>query len=162
MKKLLVMGAIFCAAVTSQASLYGSRDTLAGQIGFSQAAVGFGAEYEHRLDTMGVGGYFNYSSEEKTAVKNQLMSFGGIAPIHLLDDTKLDVSIAPGFGITMVKGINGAEDQTVFGPLWKLSTYFKMNSSVKVGIQHTQLVNWFSNKLPANTNYTNFSVAFAF
>lgn len=164
MKNLFLSSAVFLVSVVTHAATYGygSANSLTGLIGFSQSAVSFGANYEHRLDTMGVGGYFLYSGEQKDAGKNQTISFGGLAPMHLLDDSRLDVYLAPGFGITMVKGISGQEDQTIFGPLWKIGAMFKMNSTVKVGLEQTNLVNWFSDKVSADVNYTNFAVNFAF
>jgi hypothetical protein len=157
---------VFAAAVSQAASSYASsysRDSITGLIGFNASAVNFGANYEHRVDNnLGVGGYFLYGSEKKDVGINQITSFGGIAPMHILDDARTNVYIAPGFGIHMIKGINGAEDVTTFGPLWKIGAMFKMTSAVKVGAEHTQLVNWFSDKAAGNANYTNIAVNFAF
>ncbi len=163
MKNILITAAILLTATLSQAAYYSSsKSTVTGIIGFASGAVNFGANYEHHIDAMGVGGYFNYNSEEKTSGRNQIVSFGALAPLHLLDDSKYDVTVAPGFGISMVKGLPGNDDQTVFGPLWKISTFFKMTSTIKIGLEHTELVNWFSNKVAADIRYTSFAVGFAF
>ncbi len=172
MKKMIMVGAILLAAAVSQAaslssSRYGSSDEVTGLIGFTKSAVNFGVNYEHRLESnLGVGGYFLYSSEHKEGLtgNNQLTSFGAILPAHLIDDHKLDVYLAPGFGIFMVKGLSNfnQDDQTTFGPLWKMGFQYKVASNVKVGLERTEIVNWFTDKLAGNYDYTNFAISFGF
>lgn len=166
MKRLIVASAVLLASVISHAATYGygSADSATGLIGFSQAAVTFGANYEHRQDALGLGGYFLYSGEQKDGGKNQVISFGGIAPMHLLDDSRLDVYLAPGFGISMIKGISPQSDQTIFGPVWKIGALFKMTPEVKIGLEQMTLVNWFSDQphIGSAAMFTNFAVNFAF
>lgn len=167
MKNLILVTALLLTSVVSQAATYGSEQSITGIVGFTQSAPNFGANYERRIDNnMGVGGYFHFASEQKNGFgKNQTMSFGAMAPMHLLDNSRADVYLAPGFGITMVKGITGTlvpDDQTIFGPIWKVGAMFKMTSSVKLGLEQTHITNWFTDKLPSDMEYTNFAVNFAF
>jgi len=167
MKKLLLVGALLLSAIVSQAALPGSRGSsaLTGLLGFTQSAVNFGVNYEHRLDSsMGFGGYFLYSGEEKDngLNKNQTMSFGAMAPAHVLDDNRFDIYLAPGFGITMVKGITPQNDETVFGPSIKTGMLFKISSNVKAGIEYSYFTNWFNDKSGPSAEYTNAALSFGF
>lgn len=135
-------------------------------IGFSQSSLGFGANYENKISqTLGLGGYFLYSSEKKDASKNQVISFGGAATAHLIDNNDFEVTMGPGFGIIMVKGQTGtlsADDQTTFGPSWKMGFLFKTKTQLKLGLEQTELVNWFSEKAPGHFSFTNFALNFQF
>jgi hypothetical protein len=168
MKKMLMVGAILLAAVVSNAASASSvysrgSNNITGLLGFTKAAVNFGVNYEHRVDTIGFGGYFHYSSEKKdNFANNQITSFGGIAPIHFLDDAHMDTYLAPGFGVHMIKGLGAQDDVTTFGPLWKLGALFKISNNVKVGLERTELVNWFTDKATADAVYTNAALSFAF
>lgn len=167
MKNLILIGALIFSAAVSQAALPGGRGSnhITGILGFTQSAVNFGANYEHRMDTaMGFGGYFLYSGEEKDhgIRKNQTMSFGAMAPAHVLDDNRFDVYLAPGFGITAVKGITPDSDETVFGPSVKTGMLFKITSNVKAGIEHAYFTNWFNDKTSQAFEYTNAALSFMF
>ncbi len=163
MKKLILVGAILFAGAAQAAN-----NSITGLLGFQQSAVNFGVNYENRLDNaFGVGGFFHYSSEKKdNAFKNQTMAFGAMAPAHLLDSSRLDAYVAPGFAVIMVKGYDGAayskDDQTTFGPIWKMGVLFKLTATVKVGIEQTELVNWFSDKAAPGVSYTNAALNFSF
>ena len=163
MKKLFLVGAILFAGAAAQAA----NGSITGLLGFSQSAVNFGVNYENRLENaFGLGGFFHYSSEKKdNAGKQQTMAFGAMAPAHLLDNARVDAYVAPGFGVIMVKGFDGAfsrDDQTTFGPVWKMGVLFKMTSNVKVGLEQTELVNWFSDKVLPDASYTNAALNFSF
>jgi opacity protein-like surface antigen len=164
MKKLILLGAILFAGAAAQAS----NNSLTGLLGFSQSAVNFGVNFENRVETSyGLGGFFHYSSEKKdNAGKNQTMAFGAMAPVHLLDNSHFDAYLAPGFAVLMVKGFDGSsfskDDQTTFGPAWKIGVMYKMASNVKLGIEQTQLINWFSDKAASQFVYTNAAMEFSF
>jgi len=165
MKKLFLLGAILFAGAAAQAA----NNSITGLLGFSQSAVNFGVNYENRMETSyGLGGFFHYSSEKKdNAYKNQTIAFGAMAPVHLLDNSHFDAYLAPGFAVLMVKGLDvGAayskDDQTTFGPAWKIGVLYKMTSNVKLGIEQTQLINWFSDKAASQFVYTNAALNFAF
>jgi opacity protein-like surface antigen len=165
MKKLFLAGAILFAGFAAQASTNGS---ITGLLGFSQSAVNFGVNYENRLDSaFGLGGFFHFSSEKKeNAAKQQTMAFGAMAPAHLLDNARFDAYVAPGFAVIMVKGYDGApyskDDQTTFGPIWKMGVMFRMSTNVKVGIEQTELINWFTDKASPQVSYTNAALEFSF
>jgi opacity protein-like surface antigen len=164
MKKLILVGAILIAGAAAQAA----NNSLTGLLGFSQSAVNFGVNYENRMETSyGLGGFFHYSSEKKeNAAKNQTMAFGAMAPVHLLDNSHFDAYLAPGFSVLMVKGFDRApysnDDQTTFGPAWKIGVLFKMTSNVKLGLEQTELINWFNDKAASQYVYTNAALNFSF
>ena len=161
MKKLILIGAMI---FSTSAFAARGEDALTGLLGFSQTAVNFGVNYEHGLNsTMGIGGYFFFSGEKKeNAGKNQTMSFGAMAPAHILDDSNLNIYIAPGFGITMVKGISPQSDETVFGPSIKTGMLFKITSKVEAGVEHQYFTNWFNDKAQAYVEYTAAALRFGF
>lgn len=169
MKQMFLATAFFLLGAASQAASYGyssysGSNSLTGLLGFNSSAVTFGVNFEnHSSGNIGLGGYFLYSAEKKEVGIPQVTSFGGIAPVHFLDDARVNLYLAPGFGVHMIKGFGaGSEDVTTFGPLWKVGSLFKITSNVKAGIEHTQLVNWFSDKKAAQFDYTNAALSFAF
>ena len=89
-----------------------------------------------------MGAYFLHSSENKNAGKHQVISFGGMLPVHMVDTYDLDLYLAPGFGIHMIKGLNNGasgEDQTTFGPMWKIGFLYKVSSNVRIGLEQSQI-----------------------
>lgn len=152
-------------ATSAQAQPRGGSNNVRGILGFNHGALNIGADYENRVDnTFGFGGYFHLSTEKKndTIAKNQTISFGAIAPAHLLDDNRFDVFLAPGAAITMVKGINGASDETVIGPVLKTGVLYKASRTVHVGLQTLFLSNWFSEKAASNLTYADLAVGMTF
>lgn len=167
MKNLLLVAALVLTATISQAAPRGSNGTnsVTGVFGFAQSALNFGANFEHRVDSnMGVGGYFLLSSEKENdnIAKNQTLTFGGFMPLHFMNDSEVDLYLAPGFGVTMIKGIGRANDETVFGPSIHTGITFKLTSTVKAGIENVYLTNWFNDKAPYSVQYTNAVVNFGF
>ncbi len=169
MKKMVIAGVIFLASVATQAqsrsySAYGDSHSLTALLGFSSTALNIGVNYENRSSgNVGVGGYFLMGSEKKDAGIPQVTSFGGILPIHFVDDSRVNLSLAPGFGVHMIKGLGGNdEDVTTFGPIWKLGAMFKISSNMKVGAEHTTLANWFSDKKGSEYRSTNAAFNFSF
>ena len=161
-KWILVMALVFEFGFLASARADESNN-VRGILGFSQGALTFGADYERRLDSVfGVGGYFQFSSEQKDAGKNQTMSFGALAPLHLLDDSRFDVFMAPGLGITMVKGLYGINDETMIGPMMKSDLQYKFTPTLRAGLEYVYLANWFSTKLPSFYSYTNAIMTFIF
>lgn len=164
--KLAVISLIISLQAFSSLALAGDK-SVTGLLGFSQSALTIGANFENKMDQyIGVGGYFLHSSEKKdNASKQQVMSFGATATGHIIDNSQLDVYLAPGFGVIMIKGLTGSisgDDQTTFGPIWKMGFLFKATPTVKVGIEQTELVNWFSDKAYAQVSLTNAAVNFSF
>ena len=164
MKNVFLIGALIGSLGFISSARADETNNVRGILGFSQGALTFGADYERRLDSvLGVGGYFQFSSEQKDNVsKNQTISFGALAPLHLLDDARFDVFMAPGVGITMVKGLYGANDETMIGPMMKTDLQYKFTPGVRAGLEYVYLANWFSTKLPASYRFTNAVVTFIF
>jgi hypothetical protein len=165
MKQLVLIALLFSSTSAFAArSNAGGDNTARAILGFSQSAFALGADYEKHLDgSLGVGGYFLYSSEKKdNAAKNQTISFGGMAPAHFFDDSHWDLFLAPGFGITMVKGIGGASDETAIGPSIKTGLQYKISPTMKLGLEHFYASNWFNDKVLPFLIYTNASLAFQF
>ncbi len=164
--KLLTLLSAMIAVVSISFGAQAGEKSFTGLIGFSQSALGFGANFENRhSQNFGVGAYFLHSSENKNAGKHQVISFGGMLPVHMVDTYDLDLYLAPGFGIHMIKGLNNGasgEDQTTFGPMWKIGFLYKVSSNVRIGLEQSQIVNWFSEKSYSQFTYTNFAANFIF
>lgn len=163
MKKLMMLAAALM--LTGYAHMASAADnTIRPILGFKSSAVNFGVDYEKRMNhDMGWGGYFSYGSEHKdNNATNQVVAFGVMAPIHLLDNGSLDTYIAPGFGIAMVKGLAGADDETTLGPSMKLGAEWKFSPTLKGGVQYMQIYNWFTDKAASQYNYASASLAIAF
>lgn len=163
-KGTLITMAFWIAGLSTATSFAGEKSATV-VAGFSQSAVGFGANYENRISNqLGLGGYFLHSSEKNDANKNQVIAIGAFANGHIIDNNDFELYLAPGFGILMVKGQRGTlsnDDQTTFGPAWKMGFLFKATPNVKLGLEQTELVNWFSEKAPGHFSMTNFAVSFS-
>lgn len=138
-------------------------DTMQGIFGFNSGAVNFGAAYEHELDRgLGVGGYFYFASDEKDLTIPEVVSFGANTKLHLraLSD-KVDVYVAPGFGIHMVDFKEASNvDETVFGPTMAIGALFQVTKKVAVGLENLRIYNWFSDEVGGPLNYMNATLVF--
>lgn len=163
MKKLLVAAA-FLAMTAGTISAQAQDSSLRALLGFTSGAMHFGADYEAKQSSLhGLGGYFFYQTEEdeagKTAVA-QVIALGANLPVHLLNDSKLDAYIAPGFGIMMVE--QGNDDETAFGPSLKIGMDYKVAPTTKVGVQYSTYYNWLSDELIGSVDYASAAVTFLF
>lgn len=140
-----------------------AQNSIKPVLGFSQGAVNFGVDFEHALDnSTGVGGYFHYASKDTDSGKPQVISLGGFMPVHFTNDNKyFDTYLAPGFGISMVD-VPAGDDKTVMGPSLKLGFMYKLNATMKLGLDHFHIVNWFEDTVSANSSFTNAAMSFAF
>ncbi len=150
-------------SLTSFANI--GEKTATGLLGFSQSGLGLGANFENRISsTLGLGGYFLHTSEKESANKNQVISLGAFANGHIVDTSDFSFYIAPGVGVIMVKGQRSTfttEDQTTFGPIWKMGFLLRATPTIQLGVEQTELVNWFSEKAPGQFSVTNFAIAFS-
>lgn len=163
MKKIMMLAAALM--LTAYAHTASAADnTIRPILGFKSSAANFGVDYEKRMNhDMGWGAYFMYGSEHKdNNATNQVVSLGVMAPIHVVDNGALDLYIAPGFGIAMVKGISPQDDETTLGPSYKLGAEWKFTSTVKAGVQYMTVYNWFTDKAAAEFRYASASVGIAF
>ena len=162
--KSIVFGTFLLTSFATQTGLAGEKSVTA-LVGFSQSAFSMGANYENRISNqLGFGGYFLHSSEKTDANKNQVISFGAFANAHVIENSDFELYLGPGFGIHMVKGQRGtlaADDQTTFGPAWKMGFLLKAGPNLHLGLEQTELVNWFSEKAPGHFSLTNFAIHFS-
>ncbi len=163
-QRTLTSIAFLVVGLTTPMSFAGEK-SLTALVGFSQSAFSMGANYENRISSqLGLGGYFLHSSENNDANKNQVISIGAFANAHIIENNDFELYLGPGFGIHMIKGQRGTlsnDDQTTFGPGWKMGFLFKAGPNLKLGLEQTELVNWFSEKAPGHFTMTNFAINFS-
>ena len=150
--------------------LSNSDNEITALLGLTSGAIHLGVDYVHSMNsTFGAGGYFFLqTSKDKNNVPivNQLMSFGGLMKINLLDANGIKAYVAPGAGITIVKdgSINASgtkSDETVIGPVWKMGVSYKAGTNFNIGLESTMLANYFNDNLTGVTQ-TFYSVAVGF
>lgn len=126
-------------------------------LGFESGGVNIGFDYESRAvgSNAGYGGYFLFSSE-KDGVSAQVMSFGAMSKIHLLDDRKFDISIAPGFGISLIE--LGPAEETILGPVLKFGLLYKFSEKVAFGGEMFKAYNWLSDEFGGSLDYFNLAL----
>lgn len=148
------------------AQAVGSTEAAAfrGLLGFTQGAINFGAEYESRKSSIrSVGGYFFYQTERKEGgviEVPQVMALGGYMPLHLIGKNVIDLYIAPGFGLAMVKV--GTDTETGIGPSLKIGAEYRTSATTSWGLQYGTYYNWFSQEAPAGADYASGAVTFLF
>jgi len=137
--------------------VFASDTYIQGVMGFESGAVNIGFDYETRESgtAAGYGGYFMYSAE-KSGVSAQVVSFGGMSKIHFFENSKFDLSIAPGFGISLIEA--GSSDETVLGPIVKLGLLYKFSDKVAFGGEMFKAYNWLSDEFGGSVEYFNFAV----
>jgi hypothetical protein len=163
MKKLTMLAAALMLTGFAH-SAFAADNLIRPILGFKSDAVNFGVDYEKRMNhDMGWGAYFFYGSEHKdNTATNQDIAFGVMAPIHILDNGSLDTYIAPGFGLAMIKGLAGADDETTFGPSLKVGAEWKFSPTLKGGVQYFQVYNWFTDKAASEYDYASLSLGISF
>lgn len=150
---------------SSNYSNYGSSSaSMTATMGFAVGAVNLGVDYVKKMDPVDLGGYVFLQTEKKknnTALVNQMTSFGAIAKFHLLDTSKLKAYIAPGFGLHMTKDSSDSS-KTVVGPIMKIGAQIALNSKTALGLENTQIVNWFEDSVTYSANYYSAALTFEF
>jgi len=150
MKKIILTTVLLLVSYNLQAG----ESYVQGNFGFEASTFNFGLDYEMRKSqNYGYGAYFMFSSEEEDAFKPQLVSIGALAKIHLLDTQKLDVAVAPGFGISMYE-LSG-QDETAIGPVMKFSMLYKMNAQMAVGVEMFKSYNWLNDEFGLSSDFLN-------
>lgn len=166
--KRTAMAAIAFGILSSTALTANAQGTLRGLLGFSGGAINIGADYEIKRDSMtGFGGYVFLQTDEKkngTVLVNQVLALGAFAPVHLLNHSKIDAYIAPGFGIAMIDDVGPAnnDDETTFGPSLKIGVDCRVSPTVAVGVQYSKFYNWLSDDAPTSSEHTSASATFEF
>lgn len=158
--------AIATASVNANAQ-YGGDKSLRALLGFTSGAIHLGADFEVRQSSlMGMGGYFFFQTDEYdpgSVTVYEVLALGAFAPVHLLNDSKVDAYIAPGFGIAMVDNpAPNGDDETTFGPTVKIGVDLKMSPTMKFGLQHFIVTNWLSDDAAGEISFTSAAATFAF
>jgi len=154
--KFLALTLVFSMMAFS-AQAQDSNSYVQGVMGFESGGVNIGFDYESRAvgSTAGYGGYFLFSSE-KDGASAQVMSFGAMSKIHLLDDSKFDISVAPGFGISMIE--MGPNDETILGPVVKFGLLYKFSDQMAFGGEMFKAYNWLSDDFGGTLDYFNLAL----
>lgn len=150
-----------------------SDNNMSIELGFKQSALHFGVAFVKEMDPVDLGGYFFFQTDKKyndTPRVNQVISFGGLAKFYAMKSAKANAYIAPGFGIHMIKdsmdtvaGSTQKSDKTAVGPLLKIGATLALNPTLNVGLEYTQLANWFDELiLDSSFTYTSAVVSFSF
>ncbi len=186
MNKLVLITSIFSASIAlaqkpaksapaaspapSYSSSYSSRGDaeISGNLGFQRGAANFGVAYTKMNGDYGFGGYFfMQTNKDKSSVPvvNQVMSAGGIAKIYLTEKNgKFSAYLAPGVGVHMIKDVvddkGKKADKTIIGPLMKLGGQVRMSPALSVGIERTDISNWFDEDAAASYEHWSALVTF--
>lgn len=123
-------------------------------LGMTSGAANFGVDYARMNNGMGWGGYFFMLSKKErnnVLLVSQVMSFGGLFKINVIDNSVAKFYVAPGFGIAVVKDGNATgttpSDETVFGLSWKMGVTWKIAQNFNFGLETTSMSNFFSDSL---------------
>ncbi len=162
--KLAIFMAITTASLTANAQ-YAGEKTVRALLGFKGGAIHLGADYEVRQGgVLGMGGYFFLQTDDDGPNPvHEVLALGAFAPVHLLTDSRVDAYVAPGFGFAMIDHPSPAgDDETTFGPSFKVGVDFRASGNMKVGVQHFILTNWLSDETMDQVSFTSASFTFAF
>ena len=166
MRNIFLAALAFCVLTAGTFSAQAQDKSVRALLGFRQGALHIGADFEAKQTSLyGFGGYFFMQTEQdgaNEAAVAEVMAIGGNVPLHLLNDSNLDLYVAPGFGIAMVE--QGTADETTFGPSLKMGAEYKVSPTVKVGAQYSKYFNWMSDEpgIDANVEYASAAVTFGF
>ncbi len=147
------------ASASSYTNEWSQEQSVTGNLGFTNSAINIGATYEKNIDNVGMGGYFFLQTDKEkngTKIVRQTTSLGGIIKLHLMNNSKFDAYLAPGFGIHMFKDVddNGKKsDKTTFGPMAKIGGMLKITPTVAGGIERSAFANWFDENSPSSVEY---------
>jgi hypothetical protein len=159
MKLLTLIAAAMLVSTTAMAQANHVR----GILGFSSGEMNIGADYESRKGNVGVGGYFLFSGDDEDTGKNEIMALGAMAAVHLIDNSPVDIYIAPGFGIAMIEEPGpGGDDETTFGPIMKVGVEYAINEKAYLGLQHMFVYNWMSDDVSDSASFLNVAATFLF
>lgn len=160
MRKLLVAAA-FLAMTAGTINAQAQDKSLRALLGFDRGAIHLGADFEMKQSNLhGFGGYFFFQTDDEDAGVPSVMALGANLPVHLLNDSRLDAYVAPGFGIAMVE--LGEQDETTFGPSVKIGVDYKVAPTTKVGVQFARYYNWMSDEAGSSADFASAAVTFGF
>lgn len=161
MKNIFLAALAFVALTAGSINAQAQDKSLRALLGFTRGAVHLGADFEMKQTNLyGFGGYFFMQTDDEDEGIAQVIALGANLPVHLLNDSKLDVYVAPGFGLAMVE--LGTVDETTFGPSLKTGVEYKVAPTTKVGLQYSKFFNWMTDDAPASAEFASASVTFGF
>jgi hypothetical protein len=144
-------------------------------LGFQAGAPNLGVDYARMNNGAGFGGYFfmqTNKDKNSATIVSQVLAFGGLFKVNVVDTAQVRVFVAPGVGIAMVKDatINTTtltkSDETIIGPMWKMGVLYKVNTNFNLGLETTHFGNFFNdsslNNYAAPAHYYSVVGAFAF
>ena len=157
---LLAIAVTLC---TAQANAQLNSSTMRINFGFDQTAANLAGEYESKQsDLHGMGGYIFIQTEKKESgvvTVPQITALGGYMPVHLTNRSQLDVYVAPGAGIAMVKV--GTSTETAVGPSLKMGVDYHTSSTLSWGLQYSTYFNWLNSKAGSGYEVSQATVKFA-
>lgn len=164
--RLSVVGVLFSFILFGSLHVHAQMSAFRGGVGFTRGALNLTAEYESRQSNIrSNGGYFFMQTEKTSAGIGQVMALGGYMPLHLLAKNVVDLYVAPGFGIAMVKvtsATGGSTTETGIGPSLKIGAEYRTSDTVSVGLQYSNYYNWFAEKAPAGDSFSSAAMTFLF
>lgn len=168
MKNIFVTAFAFVALTAGAFEANAQEKTLRALLGMTQGNLNLGADFEMKQSSAhGLGGYFFMQTDDDTANPSVygVMALGANMPIHLLNDSMIDVYVAPGFGILMIDDYgSGAQkdDETTFGPSLKIGAEYQVSPQASIGLQYMNYYNWFSDDVTFKAEYVSAAATFAF
>lgn len=116
----------------------GTKHSGSLMLGFGQGGTAFGFGYEYMFDQSGgFGGHLRIFPKDKHA--NGLTVIGG-SMVHHFYKRSWDLSFSPSFNII---NIDGANDNTTFGPGLSISLMNQITDMVSVGFDNSRYWVWF-------------------
>lgn len=125
--------------------------------GFSSETTNFGLSHERRQGSLGWDALAIHSSdngETGLAKKDAQTLFGTSLIHHLEDNSNADVYLGTGIAAIMHYDINNTdEDETSFGPLFRIGSSYYFNNDWSLGLEYLAAMNWSNNELAAETTF---------
>lgn len=148
--------------VATSSSMYSTipENEITAGLGMIGGAINLSATYIKPNPDFGFGGYFFLqSSKEKggAPIVSQIMAFGALIKLNVIDTHKVRFYVAPGVGFTMIKdgsmsvnavtGETKKSDENIIGPTFKMGVQIKTAPNFMIGLERMQYSNWLNDSL---------------
>lgn len=141
---------------SSEAQMASAR----GLGGFTKGAIHLGGDYESRSPQSTFGAYFFLQTEGKDAGIQQFLTGGAFLPIHLLQKSRFDAYISPGFGLGMIKMPIDNSNKMIIGPSFKIGGEYRTSSTNSFGLVYHTYFNWMEKEVAHSANYASLTATF--
>lgn len=131
-------------------------------LGMTSSALNIGARMEADTNQAAFGGYFFLQTEKTDAGVPQVMSFGAHTLLKIVDSSTASAYLAPGMGVSMIKGTAGSNDVTAVGPSFRYGGQLKLARGGFIGLEHLEVWNWFDSKALSSAAFTSAVYSFMF